>query len=93
MLTVKISKPAVQKQSKAGSKYFVQTGVIQLFDREGELEECPRKIEFMCDAGYQPGEYELSPASFGVGQYDKLEIRRLVLSPKGTGANPRPAAK
>ena len=93
MLTVKISRPAVAKVSKTGTNYFVQSGVIQLFDRDGVLEEVPRKIEFMCDKGHEAGEYDVSPASFGVGQYDKLEIRRLVLIPKGTGAKPSASAK
>jgi hypothetical protein len=93
MLIVKISKSGEQRVSKTGKPYIQQSGVIQLFDRYGEIEECPRMIKFLCDKPYPIGEYELSPASFGVGDFDSLEVRSLVLVPKGTGAKPPTAAK
>lgn len=86
MLTVKITRPGVVKQSKAGNPYTVQTGTCLFLGRDGQPEETPRIIEFMTDVSYPAGEYTISPASFGVGQYDKLEIKRLVLSPSGAGA-------
>lgn len=85
-LTIKITRPAVERRSAAGKAYFVQSGVSTFIGRDGHPEEVQRRIEFLCESGYPAGEYEISPASFGVGQYDKLEIRRLVLTPKGASA-------
>jgi len=83
---VKIMKPGVMKQSnakpgQAPRPYCAQAGYAQLYDRNGELEDVPRRIEFMCDKPMTPGDYTLSPKSFGVGQYDRLEMRRLILEP------------
>lgn len=81
-ITVKISRPAIQKTSAAGKPYKVQTAVVgPLIGRDGQPEEVPRKIEFMTDTEYQPGEYTISPASFVVGEYDRLGLGRLVLVP------------
>jgi hypothetical protein len=44
----------------------------------------PRKISFMPPKRgelYPPGYYTIAPESFDVGQYDRLEVSRMVLTP------------
>lgn len=80
-ITIKISRPGTKVEGKNGA-YFRQTGTVQLKGRDGLEEETRRKVEFFYDSELKPGEYEIDfAASLRVGQYDKLEFGRLVLSP------------
>ena len=58
-----------------------QTGRVQL---PGESETRPVQVSLQqAEEGYSPGTYMLDPASFFVGQYDRLQVGRVRLaSPK-----------
>lgn len=95
-IVVTIKKPGVEKKSTAGRPYIAQRAQVQLFDREGHPEELPRMCELITDVQLAPGDYTIDPRSFGVGQYDKLELRRVVLAPVNSqngGAPGAPAKK
>lgn len=69
-----------------GKPYTIrkQTAWAHVMDQDGKPYEYPARIELQLENDQAPhpvGNYTIAPASFFVGDYDKLAMRRLVLSP------------
>ncbi len=69
-----------------GKPYTIrkQTAWAHVVDADGKPYEYPARIEFQLDrddAPFAPGNYTIAPASFFVGDYDRLAMRRLILQP------------
>lgn len=87
MVRVEIDGKPVAKKSKGGATYLIQRGWVTLVDESGQPEKYPTKVEFFVDEpGYTPGAYSLNPCSLRVGEWDRLEVGRVVLSPLGTAS-------
>lgn len=64
--------------------FYTQPGFAFLMDASGKPSKYPQKIEITHDKDsppYQPGFYTLDPRSFYVGDYHKLSIGKMKLSP------------
>lgn len=77
-----------QQTAKNGKVYdfFTQTGYAFIPDAMGKPPKYPQRIEIGHDKdspAYQPGFYTLDPRSFFVGDFNKLSIGRMKLSPLG----------
>lgn len=69
--------------TKSGKPYhmFFQTAYAHTYDKSGELNPFPEKVELICEVDastnmpktYAPGKYQMHPASLFMGQYG-LEV-------------------
>lgn len=69
--------------AKSGKPYhmYFQTAYAHTFDKSGEPNPFPEKVELVCEVDsangmvktYAPGEYQLHPSSLYMGQYG-LEV-------------------
>lgn len=89
-IRIEIKSPAVTENSgvakNTGKPYTIrkQTAWAHVVDQDGKPYEYPARVELQLEndqAPFQPGNYTIAPASFFVGDYDKLAMRRLVLQP------------
>jgi hypothetical protein len=75
-----------RQTTKNGKTYdfFTQTAYVFLPDSLGKPSKYPQRIEIGHDKdspAYQPGFYTLDPRSFFVGDFNKLSVGRMKLSP------------
>lgn len=64
--------------------FYTQTAYAFIPDALGKPSKYPQRIEIGHDKdapGYQPGFYTLDPRSFFVGDFNRLSIGRMKLSP------------
>jgi len=83
---------------KSGKPYSMrtQTGFAHVLDRDGKPEAYPIKCEIPLDTDqppFQPGMYVVDDRSFMVGDYNRLAIGRLRLTPQAAGAAAQAQAK
>src|SRR5512135_1652997 len=74
----------------SGKPYTIrkQTAWAHVVDQDGKPYDYPSRIELQLEHDQAPfpvGQYTIAPASFFVGDYDKLAMRRLVLQPVASG--------
>lgn len=76
MIKIEVTGKNETKRSKGGNDYTVQEAYVQI-----PSSRYPVKMEVFApkDGPYAPGEYTLSPESFLVGMYDKLEIKPVLV--------------
>lgn len=88
MLRIEVQGSVEQREvvSKAGDKFLFREQKAWLF-LPGDKYPRPFRIRLSDGQSYEPGMYQLSPASFSVGGYGDLLVRPVleVLPPKGNG--------
>lgn len=88
-IRIEIKSPHVTENSgtsKAGKPYTIrkQTAWAHVTDQDGKPMDYPARIEIQLEReqpAYAAGNYGVGPASFFVGDYDRLSLGRLVLLP------------
>lgn len=96
MLKFSIFNAPQLKTSSKGNPYKTQEAFVHLIGENGEPERFPRRTELLFRAseeGYAPGEYAMAPQSVRVGQYDRLELGRVVLLPLAAVQGDTPPAR